>query len=196
MPPSRRFFAMSLPRLLNSGPRRAFAGSVVICAIFACLDRTVEAEDPPARPGVAPQGVPLPPLAPPQEELAEYMGQLQTYTHKLSLSAGAKNAPLAQLYLHESLALLQTIQEKFPEYERIPVALLIDRIALAGYEPLKAELGKPVAELDLAALDKGMEAIIHTCNACHIASQVPFIRIERNSFNPFLQSFQPVQSAQ
>jgi hypothetical protein len=139
------------------------------------------------------QAIPYDPASEKQpEELAEYMSRLQAYTHKLSLSVKAGNEPLAGLYLHESVALLEQIQKVFPEYERIPVALYIARLALGAYEPLKTSLEKPAAERAKGELDAGMDIVIQACNACHTTSQVPFIRIERNDFNPFLQSFQPL----
>ncbi len=133
-------------------------------------------------------GRPLPPSQP-VEELAAYMSQLQIYTHKLSLSLDAGNKELGAFYFHESLALLDEIQEKVPEYEGIPVAVYVDRYGLPAYEGLRQELRK--SEIDRNALNKGMDAVIKSCNTCHAASQHGFIKIKRNSVNPFYQDFAP-----
>ncbi|MGZ0657501.1 hypothetical protein ACWPKS_18025 [Coraliomargarita sp. W4R72] len=126
----------------------------------------------------------------PVVELAEYMTQLQVYTHKLSLSVSAKNVPLAKFYLHESVAHLKQIQEVFPEYENQPIALLIDRLAIESYQPLNALLNTSGAATEVREFDHALEMIVNACNACHISSEAP-IRIKRNDINPYMQDFNP-----
>ena len=127
----------------------------------------------------------------PPAELAEYMTQLQVYTHKLSLSVSAKNVPLAQFYLHESLAHLKQIQELFPEYESQPIALLIDRLAIESYEPLSELLdSKKAAAAGKGGFDHAIEVIVNACNACHLSCDSP-VRIQRNESNPYMQDFNP-----
>lgn len=121
------------------------------------------------------------------EELAEYMGTLQRYTHKLSLAIDAGNTELAGFYMYESLALLEVIQETFSEYESIPVALYVDRYGLSGYDPLKALFRQEAPAPD--KLSQAMDGIINSCNACHVASGFDFLKIKRNPANPFLQDF-------
>jgi len=133
---------------------------------------------------------PLLSLQAPPVELAEYMTQLQVYTHKLSLSVAASNVPLAQFYLHESVAHLKRIQELFPEYEGQPIALLIDRLAIESYELLNTLFAEEGAEASKDELDHALEVIINACNACHISSNAP-IRIQRNDTNPYMQDFNP-----
>jgi hypothetical protein len=70
-------------------------------------------------------------------ELALLMGDLQRLTHKLALSADAGNAELAAFYLHESQEQLRKIQSEAPEYENLPIALLIDRLAHPAYAPMQ-----------------------------------------------------------
>ena len=121
-------------------------------------------------------------------ELALLMGDLQRLTHKLALSADAGNAALAGFYLHESMEQLHKIQSEAPEYERLPIALLIDRLAHPAYGLMQEAVNEKNKERMLAGLD----GIIQSCNACHIATQHPFIRITRGTeINPFNQSFQP-----
>ncbi len=171
-------------------------GGIALCAIFAWAFSGSIAVSDPAPKGHASQAIPYDPASEePPEELAEYMSRLQVYTHKLSLSVKAGNDQLAGLYLHESVALLEQIQKVFPEYERIPVAVYIARLALGAYEPLKASLAKAATERAAGELDAGMDIVMQACNACHTASQVPFIRVVRNDFNPFLQSFDPLTSS-
>ncbi len=123
-------------------------------------------------------------------ELALLMGDLQRLTHKLALSADAGNAELAAFYLHESLEQLQTIQKAAPEYERLPIALLIDRLALPAYGTLQSAVTEKPAKRE--RLLQGLDAVIQSCNACHMATQHGFLRITRGTeVNPFNQSFAP-----
>lgn len=123
-------------------------------------------------------------------ELALLMGDLQRLTHKMALSAHEGNAPLAGFYLHESLEQLKAIQAEAPEYERLPIALLIDRLALPAYEPFKAALNEQPLNRD--RLMSTLDGIIQSCNACHAATAHGFIRITRGTeVNPFNQSFKP-----
>ncbi|NJM55197.1 MAG: hypothetical protein HC841_04125 [Verrucomicrobiae bacterium] len=123
-------------------------------------------------------------------ELALLMGELQRMTHKLALSADAGNVELAAFYLHESLEQLQKIQKETPEYEGVPVALLVDRMGLPAYDGIqRAVLERPASrERLLAAVDN----VITGCNVCHAAAQHGFIRITHGTgVNPFNQSFSP-----
>jgi len=123
-------------------------------------------------------------------ELALLMGDLQRLTHKLALSADAGNAELAAFYLHESLEQLQTIQKEAPEYERLPIALLIDRLGLPAYEALQAAVTEKPAKRE--RLLQGLDAVVQSCNTCHMATQHGFLRITRGTeVNPFNQSFAP-----
>lgn len=123
-------------------------------------------------------------------ELALLMGDLQRLTHKMALSAHEGNAPLAGFYLHESLEQLKAIQAEAPEYERLPIALLIDRLALPSYEPFKAALTEQPLNHD--RLMSTLDGIIQSCNACHATTEHGFIRITRGTeVNPFNQSFKP-----
>jgi len=124
------------------------------------------------------------------KELAAYMTELQILTHKLGLSVEAKNRPLIRFYLHESLVLIEDIQETLPEYEGIPVALYMDRMALPAYKALREKYDAPQ---DTAKyfdhINTAYDSLITTCNTCHASSSHDYIRIKRNSFNPYLQDF-------
>lgn len=121
-------------------------------------------------------------------ELATFMGELQRLTHKLILSTTAQNTELANFYLYESLEILNEIQEQVPEYEDIPVAVHLDRLALPAYEPLK-DLLQESEQVSADDWNNATDAIIDSCNACHRATRFEFIRIQRNNHNPFAQDF-------
>jgi len=128
--------------------------------------------------------------AEPIPELAVYMGELSRLTHKLALSADAGNFALVEMYTHESLLQVKKIQEEVPVYEGQPVALLIDRMGLGGYEAIQ----KAVADRsdDPEVLLPAVENVVQSCNACHVAAQRGAIRITLGTDkNPFNQSFEP-----
>lgn len=115
--------------------------------------------------------------SPSTPELALLMGDLQRLTHKLALSADAGNAGLAAFYLHESQEQLRKIQSEAPEYENVPAALLIDRLAHPAY----ATVQEAVTAKDVKRMREGMNAIVQACNACLTATQHAFIRITPGS---------------
>ena len=131
-------------------------------------------------------------LTPPREkELATYMGELQRITHKLSLAAQAKNSELTRFYLHESLEILEGMQEELPEYEDIPVAIFIERFALPAYEPLRKHFKKKSKKNKGKELTALAKPVIDSCNQCHAATKFGFIKITEAKSNPFNQDFKP-----
>lgn len=127
-----------------------------------------------------------------EPELALLMGTLQTLTHKLALSADAGNAPLTAFYVHESLEQLRAIQRAAPEYENLPIAVLIERLGLPAYASLQAATAPDAPAASREALLAGLDRVVQSCNECHAVTQHGFIRITRGTeANPFNQSFHP-----
>jgi hypothetical protein len=126
------------------------------------------------------------------KELAAYMTELQVLTHKLGLSIDAKNSQLIQLYLHESLVKVEEIQITLPEYEGVPVALLLDRLALPAYKVVRESYDAP-AESDnyFKNINIAYNSLLNTCNTCHASSGREYIWISPNPANPYLQDFSP-----
>jgi|TARA_B110000977_G_scaffold201552_1_gene296826 hypothetical protein len=132
-----------------------------------------------------------------RKELATYMAELQVLTHKLGLSIEAKNRPLIRFYLHESLVLIEDIQESLPEYEGIPVALYMDRMALPAYQTLRERYDTSQDRPKyFDHISTAYDGLITTCNTCHASSSHDYIRIKRNSFNPYLQDFSARKTSQ
>ncbi len=135
----------------------------------------------------------LPPLEQ-EKELATYMAELQVLTHKLGLSIEAKNTALTRFYLHESLVKVEEIQNELPEYEGVPVALLLDRLAHPAYKHLRKRYdAEPDSEDYFIKLNEAYDALLTTCNSCHQQSGHDYLRISRNSTNPYLQDFSPLK---
>lgn len=153
--------------------------------------------------------VPLSDAAPPVE-LAPPMGELQRLTHKLSLAIGGEDLELTQFYAYEAIELLREIQREIPEYDGLPIAVWIDRIAVPAFEILTRALtsaaeraatasdrvddSRSSATPSRASLDevgRAVSGVVAACNDCHRATQHGFIRIvDEREHNPFNQSFE------
>ena len=127
-------------------------------------------------------------------ELAPYMTNLQTLTHKLSLSIEHANHQLAEFYFYESLLALEEMKTEVPEYRGQPIALLVDQLATPHYKALEAAI-KADAKAKTADDRKAPAAfknVIQSCNQCHAVTKHEFIKIpESSGTNPFLQDFRP-----
>ncbi|MEO0793634.1 MAG: hypothetical protein AAFX93_00645 [Verrucomicrobiota bacterium] len=127
-------------------------------------------------------------FTPKEKELASYMAELQVLSHKLGLSIDADNEPLIKFYLHESKVKIEEIQNELPEYEGVPVALYMDRMAWPAYKSLDQALASK-SGYNSKAVREAYRVLINSCNACHISSEHPYIRIKHNKSNPYLQDF-------
>ncbi|CAN5145311.1 hypothetical protein BH23VER1_BH23VER1_27400 [soil metagenome] len=127
-------------------------------------------------------------------ELAPYMGQLQTLTHKLALSIENSNHRLAEFYLYESLEALEEIKTEVPEYRGHPIALLVDQLATPTYQALATAIAEDKTQSSLTnqRATAGFAAVVESCNSCHAITKHEFIKIPPSpSTNPFLQDFKP-----
>lgn len=130
-------------------------------------------------------------LATAEEELPELMRELQQLTHKLSLATHHKNAELSRYYLEKSIELVEKIQEKIPEDHRLPIAVFIDRFSRPAYGSMNVLLAPTNQEFNPAELKPAMDGIIESCNACHKATNVGFIKIVNATSNHSNQDFKP-----
>lgn len=117
--------------------------------------------------------------------LALLMERMQTYTHKLQLSIGARNAPLADFYLHEIEETAETIIDNIPRYDDYPVGELTREMLL----PVIERLEDAVKSGEWDASDMRFSEMLAACNACHQASGHGYVRIAPNDTNPFAQDF-------
>ena len=120
-------------------------------------------------------------------ELAEYMGSMQRYNHKLMLAVQARDAQAAGFYMHELQALSQTIEQEVPMYEGLRIGALIK--AILG--PELDALDQAVDAADWEAIDAQARVVTQACNDCHRSTGFGFIRIDPNVSNSFNQTFAP-----
>jgi hypothetical protein len=121
--------------------------------------------------------------------LAELMGRMQTYAHKLQLSIEARNARLADFYLHELEELAEHVAEHVPHYGDYPVGRLTREMLLPAIEQLE----DTVAAGDWAFSDTRFTDLLRACNACHLVTEHGFIRLAPASGNPFAQDFSVIE---
>lgn len=121
------------------------------------------------------------------EGLAVLMERMQTYTHKAQLSVEARNAPLADFYLHELEETAEHIVEHVESYDDYPVGALTREMLLPAIEALEDAL----EEGDWAETGHRFSALLQSCNDCHVATGHGLIRIVPAAGNPFAQDFAP-----
>jgi hypothetical protein len=126
-----------------------------------------------------------PSLAGAEPGLAVLMERMQTYTHKLQLSIEARNAPLADFYLHELEEVSEFVVENIERYDEFPVAELVKEMLL----PMIEQLEEVVEEGEWAASEARFTDVIRACNACHHVTGHGFIHIVPAAGNPFAQDF-------
>jgi hypothetical protein len=122
-----------------------------------------------------------------EEELSPYMALMQHHMHKLGLALQAKNAPAAGFYIEEVEEAAAIIQKKFPTYDKIAVAQLMNAMLVPSIVPLE----KAIKASNWAVSNAGYTKLIDSCNGCHAAAQHGFVKITAPTQNPFNQSFSP-----
>ncbi len=123
-------------------------------------------------------------------ELTAAMQKLQQLTHKLSLATHHQNRELSRYYLDESMLLLEQIQDTTPEDKGMPIAVHIDRFAKPAYFPMKILLMPTNEEFNPDDMKPAMDKIIDSCNKCHEATKVEYIKIINATNNPFNMDFE------
>lgn len=121
-----------------------------------------------------------------EPELAQYMMRLQHWSHKATLALEARNAELAEFYLHEMEETIETIQAEAPTYEDQPVGDLTEDMLVPAVESLDGAL----EDRRWSAVDTRVQEVAHACNQCHATTGYDFIQINlRDVPNPYAQSF-------
>ena len=118
--------------------------------------------------------------------LVDLMMMLQYFTHKTGLSLRAGNLELADFYLprvqRKSLGEVGEVES----YEGQPVGQLSGAMLGPSLHALEEAVDSGNPETALSAYTDMIDA----CNACHVATQFGFIKMEdRSTENPYMQSF-------
>lgn len=119
-------------------------------------------------------------------ELADAMGQLQTYTHKYALAVENEHHELATFYFHEVRASVDGIKENIPGYEGYDIERFMRLFLDPTIEPVEMAL----ADRDWEEVRQRTIEMIDACNACHNATSHGFIKVTPGfDNNPFNQDF-------
>ncbi|MDX1671939.1 MAG: hypothetical protein R3211_06330 [Balneolaceae bacterium] len=120
-------------------------------------------------------------------ELAEYMSNLQYFTHKLALSIDAEYQELALFYFHEVRASIDKTKEDIPGYEGYDIAQLMTIL----FDPTIQPLDQSLKNGNWEEARKHMLEMIDACNTCHRASSHGFVNVTAGfDRNPYNQSFE------
>lgn len=121
-----------------------------------------------------------------EAELARHMANLQRWTHKAALALEARNADLADFYLHEVEETVETVQAEAPTYEGYPVGELTEKLLV----PAVASLDTALDRGEWPAVDRRVGGLQQACNECHRATDHGFVRIDlRDLPDPYAQRF-------
>lgn len=107
--------------------------------------------------------------------LHSLMGELGHRHATLWFAGEAGNWALADYYLHELEELIDEIEELHPVYRDIPVAELLGEMTHPAVTRLEDALSSESRE----EFDRGYEELTRACNACHVASDLGALVIQR-----------------
>lgn len=117
-------------------------------------------------------------------DILKYMGNLQYFTHKAWLAVNAKNAGLANFYAHEMESTIEQIEaiETFDGHT-------VGKLASTMLVPEFVKLETAIKAAQWGDVEKAFARTVDACNRCHQATDHGFLKIELNSHNPYMQSF-------
>ncbi|MCC6889331.1 MAG: hypothetical protein IT536_12420 [Hyphomicrobiales bacterium] len=111
----------------------------------------------------------------------EYMVLVQNHHAKLWLAGNARNWDLAAYQADELKELLEDLAKRIPVYKDIPIAKMIESIAMAPIHDVEAAIKARDAKSFASAFDK----VTAACNSCHEGSNRGFIVIQRPAASSF-----------
>ena len=118
-----------------------------------------------------------------EPELADYMAQLQYYTHKFALSIEAEHHEAAEFYFHEVRALADVIKEDVPGYEGYDIA----RFMTIFLDPTLPQVEDALASKEWENIREKTIQMVNACNSCHNATSHGFVQVtpgwNKNSYN-------------
>jgi cytochrome c556 len=171
-----------MSNIVSGIPRIVTILSLFICGVLlaCCSSETAESEQSANNQNAvqkAKEDVP---------ELADAMGQLQTYTHKYALAVEAENHELATFYFHEVRASADGIKENIPGYEGYDIERFMRLFLDPTIEPVETAL----ADRNWEEVRQRTIELIDACNSCHNATSHGFVKITPGfDNNPFNQDF-------
>lgn len=105
-------------------------------------------------------------------DLVAAMSKLQYFSNKLYFSLKADNQDLAKFYTHEIEETFEAIEENKVIDEGIDISANIKTYGIKGLENFEKFM-----EQNPDDFQNNFQGLINTCNACHMVSEHPFIKI-------------------
>jgi len=145
-----------------------------------------------APPAVAPPAAPRPEGSHEAKSytpgIEQFMNVIQTEHAKLWYAASVRNWQLSAYQLGEIKEIMSDVQDLYPTFKNLPLGKMLDNV-ITG--PI-AELEKALDAKDFGKFSAGYGKLTDACNACHQATGMGFIVIQRPANAGFPnQDFRP-----
>jgi len=112
-------------------------------------------------------------VAPNDFPLGENMGYLQRYADKLWYAAEAGNWDLARYYHDEMKETAETIESAHVTKDDVAISATLHRML----PPALQGVDKAIDARNAGIFRERYQALVTTCNACHVTAKHPFMRI-------------------
>jgi mono/diheme cytochrome c family protein len=120
--------------------------------------------------------------------IEQFMNVIQSEHAKLWYAASARNWQLAAYQLGEIKEIMSDVEDLYPTFKNLPLGKMLDNV-ITG--PI-AELEKALDAKDFGKFSTGYGKLTDACNACHQATGMGFIVIQRPANAGFPnQDFRP-----
>jgi hypothetical protein len=117
-------------------------------------------------------------------ELVRYMGTMQYMVHKAGLAIQGQDQALAGFYVHEIEEVIERLEE-VESFDGHAIGSLVRSVLVPPFEALE----EAVKSADWKDADTRFDQLLNSCNTCHETTEHGYIRIQRSTDNPFMQSF-------
>ncbi|MBM4257436.1 MAG: hypothetical protein FJ147_16270 [Deltaproteobacteria bacterium] len=115
--------------------------------------------------------------------LGEIMGYLQIRHAKLWFAGDKENWQLADYGLHELEEGVEDITKLHPTHDRVPMPT---EKAVQQFMNLPLQqLRDAITQKNKATFSAAFESLTASCNACHMQSNVAFIRVQQPELHPY-----------
>ena len=120
-------------------------------------------------------------------EVAVYMGRVHVYAQKLWASGQAGNLELAKFYQHEIEEVFEDLESANVMDDGIDISAQLRIYGLPAVEALEEHF----EEQGLTDFAGAYDGLLNNCNACHMASGYPIVKVVPPTEAPQGQDFSP-----
>lgn len=107
-------------------------------------------------------------------ELAEAMGYLQRYSHKLYLAGQNENWELSSFYAHEIEETIEEIENAKVVDEGYDISALVGTMINPSFEKVE----QSIHDQDTKSFADSYKLLVQSCNACHQTTEHEFVKIK------------------